>query len=585
MNHIFTSEILDSSSDEGKEGSGKDQSKKQGSGKAGSGKAGAGQGWEVNISWPKSKASWIWTGVLLLIALGIGIIQVNVLNNLIIMLRTGWIYFTLITVSIVLFSVRHALISKTPTIKKVPTKPSVRVWSQVLLWVASSALVATAPLGFFHDFMVNRALASSIVVVDVPMVEYDRRPPFAVAANQASAHVTTQGDLQPSSYVPTLNHFSALVAERGLVRGYYEVVWHEIGDAGQSVANNCSFTAERRMSFGGWWGSNLERAVINEAGFGTIIEQDDAYGLCLDGRALVVIPLQRMAGGVFPHRVFAGVAVYDGATGEIEILRDIAPGDLPGPVYPLSLAERQRNASTASGSWWEYVRGMVGYKAPGDDVYNNVNNSDFNIRRADGSGDDFVTPLNPVGESDSIVAVSVISSNQGSAGSLNPVVIHRLPEARQSNSAVVDRLRADYGNLQQWAAGMGVFEIVPTGHDAWLATMGMPRAVQFTALINADSSSCLYSANTGQLIHCSPGAESLQGPGAYPGVDPGLVGQEPGADGGVDGGGGPLPGDGSAILPAIPGIPEGLDLSTLTDAELAALLRSISEESARRITE
>lgn len=45
-----------------------------------------------------------------------------------------------------------------------------------------------------------------------------------------------------------------------------------------------------------------------------------------------------MAAG--PHQVPAGVIVYNGDSGELELFRTVEPGALPGAVYPLSLAPR-----------------------------------------------------------------------------------------------------------------------------------------------------------------------------------------------------------------------------------------------------
>lgn len=66
-----------------------------------------------------------------------------------------------------------------------------------------------------------------------------------------------------------------------------------------------------------------------------------------------------------------------------------------------------------------------------------------------------------------------------------------------------DRLRADYGYLTAWAAGMAVYEIVPTGNDTWRATLGMPKAIMYCAEINADATSCLYSVADNSKVGCS----------------------------------------------------------------------------------
>ena len=355
-------------------------------------------------------------------------------------------------------------------------------------------------------------LASVTVEQNTPLGDYDQRPPFTVAENQTQSHVDINGTLGETTYIPDEQHFGTLVANKGIFNGYGEVIWQTVTDSGQSTAANCQFSAAGARRFNGPFWASLQRAIIRRAG-PELIDQSDAYGICTpQGDPEIIVPLKTYRGVIFTYQVPDGVAVID-KDWNIAIVRDVAAGAYPGPVYPMSLAAKQREATAALGTWWDHVQGRVGYQPTSDNSEANV--SEFNLQRADGSGDDFVTPLTLVGQSQSINAVGVVPSNVNEAGQLNPYQVLTLSPPRQANSAMDSRLRADYGYLQGWAAGMSVYEIVPTGADTWRATIGQPKAIMYYAEIDADGTSCLYSVSDGSKIGCS--GDAGQGTTTTPG--------------------------------------------------------------------
>ncbi len=221
------------------------------------------------------------------------------------------------------------------------------------------------PVGITTNYARHHAMtAAGMEATTDAIPAYAPRAPFEVAANQTTSHVTTNGTLAETTYIPSTEHFGALVADRGLTAGYKEVVWQTLTDSGQSHADNCAFTATHPLRFGGWFGANLARAIIHQAGYGTVIDTSDAYGVCQDGKPLVLVPLKAYTGWLAPYQVPAGVAVYDGTTGTLTVHRDVQAGQFPGPVYPMSLAAAQRDATTAMGSWWDQVRSRVGTRRP-----------------------------------------------------------------------------------------------------------------------------------------------------------------------------------------------------------------------------
>ena len=71
---------------------------------------------------------------------------------------------------------------------------------------------------------------------------------------------------------------------------------------------------------------------------------------------MFTIPLYQLRGWWHPVNDFYGVALYNGATGELTIA-DTAEkvAEIPGPVYPMSLARTQRVSLAAEESWWDLV--------------------------------------------------------------------------------------------------------------------------------------------------------------------------------------------------------------------------------------
>jgi len=464
-----------------------------------------------------------------LIVAGILVWQTLILNSLWMFLRSGaWLYTLMIVGStagliIVILNNRR------------DGKPNLYLAGSVLIIGCAAAFIGVLThqsYGAQHGMY-----QASVTVSDDRLGDYAQRPPFTVAENQTQSHVDINGTLGETTYMPDTGHFGTLVANRGIFAGYGEVIWQTVTDSGQSIANNCNFSSSMSRRFNGPFWSNLQRAIIHKAG-PEFINQSDAYAVCTStGDPELIVPLKTFRGVIYTYQVPDGIAVVD-KDGNITIDRDVAAGEYPGPVYPMSLAVKQREATSALGSWWDHVQNRVGYQPTSDNSETNV--SEFNLARADGTGADFVTPLTLVGQSQSINAVGVVSSSSNKAGQLNPYRVLTLSPPRQANSAMDSRLRADYGNLQGWAAGMSVYEIVPTGPDMWRATIGQPKAIMYYAQIGADGTSCLYSVTDDAKIGCS--------------------------------------GENTTTQPGAPTTPGGVDLSSMTDEQLVQLIQQAAAQ-------
>ena len=382
---------------------------------------------------------------------------------------------------------------------------------------------------------------SARVVSGEPLPQLAPRAPFLVGKAQAGPTLgDVTGDIADVSYLPDQDRFSTLVARRGWLTGYEVAVTQTIAVEGTGKdSRTCRFGDEADARLGGWFGHNLGR-LISEQQRGVLFEPDDAYAYCDGTTPFVVVPLKRQVGLFVVGERPAGVALYNGATGTVQVVDQ--PTGLPGPTYPRSLAARQRVATHGMGGFSDWWFNRSGWDAA-DDGANTDNASEFTLARADGAGPLFVTPLSPRGSASSVVAVSTVPARYPGV-ELAPLTVYRLDPTWASPQAIVARIKADYSdfccyNLDQ------VFEVIPTGGDNWVATIGSDQALRFRVTgkgpLQGPEATCIRNVS-GEPIRC--GVRTVQ----------------------------------QAAAPPPPGDP-----STLTDADLADLLRRVTDEVARRL--
>ena len=205
-----------------------------------------------------------------------------------------------------------------------------------------------------------------------------------------------------------------------------------------------------------------------------------------------------------PHDVPAGVAIYNGKTGELRIQKEIK-SDLP--LYPKSVAEEQRSASQASSGFLDWIFRRAGWEDTSVDKGdpNGDNRAEFALTTTSGQTQ-FVTPLTPRGSSSSIVALGTVpASGRVSAGELNPYTIHRLEQPRQANSTVAARITTEKLDSYK-ATGLSVFEVVPADTGRWTATIGKDQNILYHASIAQDGTITLTGGSSQQAEKRTPAA-------------------------------------------------------------------------------
>lgn len=367
--------------------------------------------------------------------------------------------------------------------------------------------------------------AATITASEEKVPTFKERAPHSVAKRQATSNLSgINGQVGNTSYLADSDQYTTLVDRKGLFNpGYTAIISQNIALTGQATGKPCLVDDGARDRMDGWFGNSLTRAIAAESTT-YVANKSDAWGYCdtVDGEPVpkVVVPLTKLQGWLRPVHVPAGVAVYDGSTGDLQIHDEINAGELPGPAVGLSYSERVNDSlKSFGGSYWSTLMGQTGLTdvVKDDDDPNSGNSTNFSLAYKEADGSVFVSPFTSRASSRSIDAVSVLESGQVKAGEPAAATLHRLDLARQSNAATADKIKADFSDLPGWATGLEIMEVIPVSSDEWAASIGLNQNVVYRVMIKADGSSCLEDA-LGEPIRCTgeptAGAPSESAPGS-----------------------------------------------------------------------
>lgn len=362
-----------------------------------------------------------------------------------------------------------------------------------LLAVAAGAWLIGG--GFVVSYMQGHELSKSVTVSESSPneLQFRERAPFDVAAATSKRTLgNTTGDATGTvKAIPTAGdngEFTTSVIRRGAFKGYEstQVLTPPLfGGSSSKDVRFCSFSEDAELRFGGaGFNNNLDRAIALKVPLGTNANKSDAFVVCDGETPKVYAPLTVQKGFAITKRVPAGVAVYNGKTGELTVEKDYK-GNLP--VYPASITEAQRKSTTDAGSFFDSLFGRVGFEDTGkdEDDPNGDNRAEFGLSNLDGTQHKFVTPLNSRGSSSSIIALGVGNGSTVEHGELNEYAVYKYPqdEPRQANSAVAASITGEVlGGYK--AQGLNVFEIVPAGDGKWVASIGKSQSILYRAVID-----------------------------------------------------------------------------------------------------
>lgn len=335
--------------------------------------------------------------------------------------------------------------------------------------------------------------------VNVTEADDDALPDWEVRPNRPQAKIDLRrnlgqirGKLGDPTYVPnapTPGWCAPVTAEAALGR-----VWTTsivcLSDATGKVTKG-DFPTETVGAPGGAWSSKLENQVA-EVDRGSVFVTDDVYGyLDEDGQPHLVVPITKVGGPMtHRHEVPAGVVVF-GPDGTPEVHRNVAAGEIPGPVMPMSIAERVRASLNARD-------GLVAFDRPNKNpnAYE-ATNSDGDAETADPNADNptefvlerakdgrvvYVTPLTPYGASGNVVAYLEVPADEVAADKMPAATLYKLEEPQASLQTIAQTIASLYDADLDWAeANQGgdnsnkarLFELTPTGRGQMAAVIGV----------------------------------------------------------------------------------------------------------------
>lgn len=354
----------------------------------------------------------------------------------------------------------------------------------------------------------------TIEEVEADELSFRDRAPYDIATavsprNLGSSNGDPTGILKSIPAVNDHGMYSTSVVRREMFAGYERTQFMEVplfGEIRNDDVTFCDWSDDANFRFGGWLPTNnLKRAILWNAPMGSSVSQEDAIAVCEEQDEghpipMLYVPITTLQGVFFPTEVPGGVAIYNGSTGEITVETSY-DGDLP--LYPSSIATKQRQSTQTMINYWDYTfMHAAGWEDTSVDEHdpNGENRSEFNMASEDGDTSYIVTPLTPRGNNSSISALGAVEGGTFTRGELNQYTVNTYKEGehRPANSSVASTIKENIlGGFQ--AQGLTVFEVVPGQDGKWVATVGGDQSINYRAEVHTNGDVYLYNAN-GELI-------------------------------------------------------------------------------------
>lgn len=386
-------------------------------------------------------------------------------------------------------------------------------------WILTAGLaVGTIAFWVSHSYLEDSYYAGSVRISTDPAPDLAYRAPYNISEQQARPDLgEVTGNPTTPMYLPDLGNFTTLVEQIGWSTGYRTLLTQTISDTGRNDHIMCDFGPAADRRFGGIFGHSLGR-LINEQQRFVNWDTDDAYGYCqTPNHPMVVVPLIEQDGWLVVTNKPAGLAVYDGVTGHLDILTDPRQiAAVPGPTYPLSLASRQRESLGAIHGFSDWFWGRAGWKSPDDaDAINSSNVNEFVLGTPDKHAPQYVNMLTSQGGATAISVITTVDARLAGLD-LSPLVVHHTNPVWLSTGTIENQIHVDFGDVFAVNRRSEISELAPLNGHEWVATIGLPQAMQYRVKGVGDvtTPACLYNLDN-QLIRCGPATNNNgAGPGA-----------------------------------------------------------------------
>lgn len=392
-----------------------------------------------------------------------------------------------------------------------------KLWLGIGVVVAGVALIV-APL-VLGGYATASQYADGVKTVEEPVNYADRAPWTVSDAFSSRDQGDIIGDRVDVNYVPAsrdadaadgegLSRYTTLIKGRsafGAV-GYAGVQTLDMpttGVIGNKASHYCEFEgADSGKRLGAFWpGVNMNWSITSKMP-AAHWDKDDAYGYCNDGTPVVVVPIWKYEGFLFPTKAPNGAMVFTEGKLNHYNAEELAEEGIAGPTYPRSVAASQRKAINAGGTLADWWGSRYGYDTTEkDDEDTNADAvSEFTMITSDGEMR-YVTPLNPRGSSQSMTAIVSIPAVQTKNG-LAPTIVNTSPDLPSTSTLATSikesSVNGDSAWTNRWASGMMIYEILPAQDGHWVASIGQGQAVSYRADIAPDGTIVVTNSDTGQ---------------------------------------------------------------------------------------
>jgi hypothetical protein len=265
---------------------------------------------------------------------------------------------------------------------------------------------------------------------------------------------------------------------------------------GRGNPTACAFEGRYALdkAFNGKWSRNL-RDLIAEEQPSFQYDDEDIWGYCDGDEPKVVIPGTRQV--AFGQRTVlrpAGVLIITGRDGRTRIERraKVGPGDLPGPAYPLTLVQKQRELSSWAAGERFHNRGGFGFDLTGATTQLG-NNGVFQLRSKGDGRRYWVSPLvSRESDSEQLIAYGITPADSVTSGALNTERIYvlndgdaRITAIPRMENRIKTFLSADPGF---YPAGGHIVEFLPLDGVTWQAYGELNGQVKYLFTVPVDES-------------------------------------------------------------------------------------------------
>lgn len=263
---------------------------------------------------------------------------------------------------------------------------------------------------------------------------------------------------------------------------------------GQGKPIQCEFKKEYAIdrAFGGDRSNSLKN-LLAEKYPSLRFNMFDAWGYCDGDEPIVVIPMKKQV--YFKNRTVdtaGGIVIVRGDNGHTKLSykASVKPGEYPGPVYPATLVNTQRDEVKWAAGRERNERDKFGYE-PGKSIAQAGNVSEYLLRNKKTGRLEWVTPLTLRGSSSELfVAYAITPADEVNSDDLNQLKVYVLADddPRRIN---IDNLESDARNYLANNAGTfksnggKLVEFTPVDGDRWRAFAEMNGRVVYRLDISA----------------------------------------------------------------------------------------------------